>query len=79
MFHGEFSRGFMNGANFKDDTFTEPKLAARPLDEAGNATEKFWAFKIDSKCYLKIFFQYCKEMKLLKLKLILMNILLYFT
>ncbi len=49
MFHGGTTRGFMNGANFKDDTPFEPQISSydydAPLDEAGNATEKFWAFR----------------------------------
>ncbi|OCX53737.1 beta-galactosidase [Mucilaginibacter sp. PPCGB 2223] len=49
MFHGGTSRGFMNGANFKDNTPYEPQVSSydydAPLDEAGNPTEKFMAFR----------------------------------
>ena len=49
MFHGGTTRGFMNGANFKDGTPFEPQISSydydAPLDEAGNATEKFMQFK----------------------------------
>jgi beta-galactosidase len=50
MFHGGTTRGFMNGANFKGDTsHYEPQISSydydAPLDEAGNATAKFRAFR----------------------------------
>ncbi len=49
MFHGGTTRGFMNGANFKDTTPYEPQISSydydAPLDEAGNATEKFMKFR----------------------------------
>jgi beta-galactosidase len=49
MFHGGTTRGFMNGANFKDGTPYEPQISSydydAPLDEAGNATEKFMKFR----------------------------------
>ncbi|HEY4325698.1 MAG TPA: beta-galactosidase family protein, partial [Mucilaginibacter sp.] len=49
MFHGGTTRGFMNGANFKDETPYEPQISSydydAPLDEAGNTTPKFMAFR----------------------------------
>lgn len=50
MFHGGTTRGFMNGANFKGDTsHYEPQVSSydydAPLDEAGNATAKYRAFR----------------------------------
>jgi beta-galactosidase len=49
MFHGGTTRGFMNGANYKDGTPYEPQISSydydAPLDEAGNATEKFMKFR----------------------------------
>jgi beta-galactosidase len=49
MFHGGTTRGFMNGANFKDGTPFEPEISSydydAPLDEAGNPTPKFMAFR----------------------------------
>jgi beta-galactosidase len=49
MFHGGTTRGFMNGANFKDGTPYEPEISSydydAPLDEAGNPTEKYMAFR----------------------------------
>jgi len=49
MFHGGTTRGFMNGANFKDTTPYEPQISSydydAPLDEAGNPTPKFIAFR----------------------------------
>lgn len=49
MFHGGTTRGFMNGANFKDSTPFEPQISSydydAPLDEAGNATDKFMKFR----------------------------------
>ncbi|NCD72437.1 glycoside hydrolase family 35 protein [Mucilaginibacter agri] len=49
MFHGGTTRGFMNGANFKDGTPFEPQVSSydydAPLDEAGNPTPKFMAFR----------------------------------
>jgi beta-galactosidase len=50
MFHGGSTRGFMNGANYKGGTTNyEPQTSSydydAPLDEAGNATPKFLAFR----------------------------------
>ncbi|MDO7845520.1 beta-galactosidase [Hymenobacter sp. M29] len=50
MFHGGTTRGFMNGANYKgDSSHYEPQISSydydAPLDEAGNATPKFRAFR----------------------------------
>jgi beta-galactosidase len=50
MFHGGTTRGFMNGANYKGEgTQYEPQVSSydydAPLDEAGNATPKFLAFR----------------------------------
>lgn len=49
MFHGGTTRGFMNGANFNDKLPFQPQLSSydydAPLDEAGNPTEKFEAFR----------------------------------
>lgn len=49
MFHGGTTRGFMNGANYKDTSPYEPQISSydydAPLDEAGNATPKFMAFR----------------------------------
>lgn len=49
MFHGGTTRGFMNGANYKDGTPYEPQISSydydAPLDEAGNPTEKFMKFR----------------------------------
>lgn len=49
MFHGGSTRGFMNGANYKDTTPYEPQISSydydAPLDEAGNATDKFMKFR----------------------------------
>ncbi|MDT3405471.1 glycoside hydrolase family 35 protein [Mucilaginibacter terrae] len=49
MFHGGSTRGFMNGANYKDTSPFEPQTSSydydAPLDEAGNATPKFHAFR----------------------------------
>lgn len=49
MFHGGTTRGFMNGANFKDTSPFEPQISSydydAPLDEAGNATAKYMAFR----------------------------------
>ncbi|RZJ76629.1 MAG: beta-galactosidase [Flavobacterium sp.] len=49
MFHGGSTRGFMNGANFRDSIPFEPQISSydydAPLDEAGNATEKFMKFR----------------------------------
>ncbi|HZX58060.1 MAG TPA: beta-galactosidase family protein, partial [Mucilaginibacter sp.] len=49
MFHGGTTRGFMNGANFKDTSPYEPQISSydydAPLDEAGNATAKYMAFR----------------------------------
>lgn len=49
MFHGGTTRGFMNGANANDKSPYEPQTSSydydAPLDEAGNATEKFMQFR----------------------------------
>lgn len=49
MFHGGTTRGFLNGANRKDESPYEPQISSydydAPLDEAGNATHKFMAFR----------------------------------
>lgn len=49
MFHGGTTRGFMNGANYDDKHPYEPQISSydydAPLDEAGNATEKFKQFR----------------------------------
>jgi beta-galactosidase len=49
MFHGDSTRGFMNGANYKESTPYEPQISSydydAPLDEAGNATDKFMKFR----------------------------------
>ena len=56
MFHGGTTRGFMNGANYKDISPYEPQTSSydydAPLDEAGNATPKFIAFRNVIKKYL---------------------------
>jgi len=49
MFHGGTTRGFMNGANCYDSSYYQPQVSSydydAPLDEAGNATEKFMVFR----------------------------------
>jgi len=49
MFHGGTTRDFMNGANYKDTSPYEPQISSydydAPLNEAGNVTEKFKAFR----------------------------------
>lgn len=49
MFHGGSTRGFMNGANYNDRNPYEPQISSydydAPLDEAGNATDKFMQFR----------------------------------
>jgi len=49
MFHGGTTRGFMNGANYNDRNPYEPQISSydydAPLDEAGNATAKYMAFR----------------------------------
>lgn len=49
MFHGGTTRGFMNGANYNDRRPYEPQISSydydAPLDEAGNATPKYRAFR----------------------------------
>ena len=49
MFHGGTTRGFMNGANCYDTSYYQPQVSSydydAPLDEAGNATEKFIVFR----------------------------------
>ena len=49
MFHGGTTRGFMNGANCYDTSFFQPQISSydydAPLDEAGNATDKYMQFR----------------------------------
>lgn len=49
MFHGGTTRGFMNGANMNKRNPYSPQVSSYdydgPLDESGNATEKFYAFR----------------------------------
>jgi beta-galactosidase len=49
MFHGGTTRDFMNGANYKGNTPFEPQISSydydAPLNEAGNATHKFFEFR----------------------------------
>ena len=49
MFHGGTTRGFMNGANYNKRSPFEPQTSSydydAPLDEAGNPTPKFMAFR----------------------------------
>jgi beta-galactosidase len=49
MEHGGTTRGFMNGANYNDDKPYSPQISSydydAPIDEAGNATPKFYAFR----------------------------------
>lgn len=49
MFHGGTTRGFMNGANCYDTSYYQPQVSSydydAPLDEAGNATEKYMVFR----------------------------------
>lgn len=49
MFHGGSTRAFMNGANYKDISPYEPQTSSydydAPLNEAGNATDKFKQFR----------------------------------
>jgi beta-galactosidase len=56
MFHGGTTRGFMNGANMNYKEPYAPQIASydydAPLDEAGNPTEKFFAFRDVIKKYL---------------------------
>ncbi|OQP52715.1 glycoside hydrolase family 35 protein [Niastella populi] len=56
MFHGGTTRNFMNGANYKGNTPYEPQISSydydAPLDEAGNATHKFFEFRNVIKKYL---------------------------
>ncbi|GAB3902446.1 glycoside hydrolase family 35 protein [Mucilaginibacter boryungensis] len=56
MFHGGTTRAFMNGANYKDTSPYEPQTSSydydAPLDEAGNATPKFLAFRSVIEKYL---------------------------
>jgi beta-galactosidase len=57
MFHGGTTRGFMNGANFDDHQPYSPQTASydydAPLDEAGNPTDKYIAFRNVISKYLK--------------------------
>ncbi|WP_100073933.1 glycoside hydrolase family 35 protein [Chryseobacterium camelliae] len=49
MFHGGTTRGFMNGANMNAQNPYSPQVSSydydAPLDEAGNPTGKFFAFR----------------------------------
>jgi beta-galactosidase len=49
MEHGGSTRDFMNGANFSDNSPFAPQVSSydydAPIDEAGNATPKFYAFR----------------------------------
>ena len=49
MFHGGTTRAFMNGANYNNKSPYEPQTSSydydAPLDEAGNPTPKFMAFR----------------------------------
>jgi beta-galactosidase len=49
MFHGGTTRAFMNGANYNNKDPYEPQISSydydAPLDEAGNPTAKFMAFR----------------------------------
>jgi len=49
MFHGGTTRGFMNGANYNDKSPYEPQISSydydAPLNEAGNATDKYMQFR----------------------------------
>ncbi len=49
MFHGGSTRGFMNGANMNRRNPYSPQVSSydydAPLDEAGNPTEKYFAFR----------------------------------
>jgi len=49
MFHGGTTRDFMNGANVNDTVPYEPQISSydydAPLDEAGNVTDKYLAFR----------------------------------
>lgn len=57
MFHGGTTRGFMNGANCYDSSYYQPQISSydydAPLDEAGNATEKFMQFRSVIQKHLK--------------------------
>ncbi len=49
MFHGGTTRGFMNGANMGRNEPYAPQVSSydydAPLDEAGNATDKYYKFR----------------------------------
>jgi beta-galactosidase len=49
MFHGGTTRGFMNGANMNQSNPYSPQVSSydydAPLDEAGNATPKYYKFR----------------------------------
>ncbi|MFL9484275.1 glycoside hydrolase family 35 protein [Chitinophagaceae bacterium LWZ2-11] len=49
MFHGGTTRGFMNGSNYYDSSDYQPQISSydydAPLNEAGNATDKFMKFR----------------------------------
>jgi beta-galactosidase len=57
MFHGGTTRGFMNGANCYDSSYYQPQISSydydAPLDEAGNATDKFMQFRSVIQKYVK--------------------------
>ena len=58
MFHGGTTRGYMNGSNYNDKSPFEPQISSydydAPLDEAGNATEKFRQFRKVIEKYLPV-------------------------
>jgi beta-galactosidase len=57
MFHGGTTRSFMNGANCYDTSYYQPQISSydydAPLDEAGNATDKFMQFRNVIQKYVK--------------------------
>jgi beta-galactosidase len=56
LFHGGSTRGFMNGANMNAHNPYSPQVSSydydAPLDESGNPTEKFYAFRAVIEKYL---------------------------
>jgi beta-galactosidase len=58
MFHGGSTRGFMNGANMNKRNPYAPQVSSydydAPLDEAGNPTEKYFAFRSVIEKYLPV-------------------------
>ena len=56
MFHGGSTRGFMNGANMNKKNPYSPQVSSydydAPLDESGNPTEKYYAFRSVIEKYL---------------------------